>query len=70
MSFKYINHAETLASTSSSTLSNMFESSYTKTLNSTDLELVEKNPQAAWKLPSVNPIQVYADLSMFKRSCF
>ena len=43
----------------------MFESSSNKTLNSADLELVEKNPQAAWKLPSVNPSQVYADLSMF-----
>ena len=64
MSFKDIKHVESLASTSSSTLSDMFESSSTKTLNS-DLEIAEKNPQAAWKLPSVNPSQVYADLNTF-----
>ena len=50
MSFKDIKHAESLASTSSSSLSDMFESSSTKTLNSADLELVEQNLQAAWKL--------------------
>ena len=55
MSFKDIKHAESLASTSSSALSDMFESSSTKTLNSADLELVEKNPQADWKLPSIKP---------------
>ena len=49
MSFKDIKHAESLASTSSFALSDMFESSSTKTLNSADLELVEKNPQATWK---------------------
>ena len=65
MSFKDIKHAEYLASTKSSALSDMFESSSTKTLNFVDLELVEKNPQAAWKLPSVNPSQVYADFNMF-----
>ena len=65
MYFKDIKHVESLASTSSSSLSDMFESSSTKTLNSADLELVEKNPQASWKLPSVNPSQVYADLNMF-----
>ena len=65
MSFKDIKHVESLASTSSSALSDMFESSSTKTLNYVDLELVEQNPQAAWKLPTVNPSEVYADLNMF-----
>ena len=65
MSFKDTKHVESLAPTSSSALSDMFESSSTKTLNYADLELEEKNPQAAWKLPSVNPSQVYADLNMF-----
>ena len=65
MYFKDIKHAESLESTSSFALSDMFESSSTKTLNSANIELVEKNPQAAWKLPSVNPSQVYADLNMF-----
>ena len=65
MYFKYIKHVESLASTSSSALSDMFESSSTKTLNFADLELVEQNPQSPWKLPSVNPSQVYADLNMF-----
>ena len=65
MSFKDTKHVEALASASSSAFSDMFESSSTKTLNFSDLELVEKNPQAAWKLPSVNPSQVYADLNMF-----
>ena len=65
MSFKDIKHVETIASTSSSALSYMFKSCSTTTLNSADLELVEKNPQAAWKLPSVNPSHIYADLNIF-----
>jgi hypothetical protein len=30
-----------------------------------DIEEVEINPQAAWKLPSISPSKVYQDLNMF-----
>ena len=65
VSFKYIKNAKDLASRISSDLSKIFESCSTTTLNLADIELVEQNPQVAWKLPSVAPRKFYADLNMF-----
>lgn len=65
VSFRYIKNDEDLASPSSFSLSDMFQSCSTTTLNTIDIEIVGQIPQEASKLPQVAPSQVYADLNMF-----
>jgi len=65
MSFKDIKRSEEDAETSTSGLESMFSLSRSQTINQADIEIVEENPQAAWKLPSISPSQVYQDLNMF-----
>jgi hypothetical protein len=43
----------------------MFSLSRSETINQANIEVVEENPQAAWKLPSISPSKVYQDLNMF-----
>jgi hypothetical protein len=63
MSFKEVRDVE--CSTSESSLSSMFSDNHTECLNKANIEVVESQPQAAWKLPAISPNQVYNDLSMF-----
>jgi hypothetical protein len=43
----------------------MFSLSRSQSINHANIEEVETNPQAAWKLPTYNPSKVYQDLNMF-----
>ena len=53
------------ASTSGSDgLASMFSLSRSQTINEANMELVEENPQVAWKLPAISPAKVYQDLNM------
>jgi hypothetical protein len=68
MSFRDIERSEeeTEASTSGQDgLVSMFSLSRSQSINEANMEIVEENPQAAWKLPAINPSQVYKDLTMF-----
>jgi hypothetical protein len=43
----------------------MFSLSRSPSVNQADIEIVEENPQAAWKLPAIEPGKIYKDLSAF-----
>ena len=43
----------------------MFFDNNVECLNQANIEVVESQPQAAWRLPDISPNQVYSHLSMF-----
>jgi hypothetical protein len=72
MSFREIKESELAEEASTSghsgeenSLASMFSLSRSPTINEANMEIVEENPQAAWKLPAIDPAKVYNDLSMF-----
>jgi hypothetical protein len=68
VSFRDIKNAEeasTSGNDSVNSLESMFSLSRSQSINHADIEEVETNPQAAWKLPAINPSKVYQDLNMF-----
>jgi hypothetical protein len=65
MSFRELRESEETSTSGSDGLAGMFELSRSSTVNEANLEIVEENPQAACKLPSIDPSKVYKDLSMF-----
>ena len=63
LSFKEVRDVE--FNTSESSLSSMFSDNNFECLNQANIEVVESQPQATWRLPDISPNQVYSDLSMF-----
>jgi hypothetical protein len=58
MSFRELRESEETSTSGSDGLAGMFELSRSSTVNEDKLEIVEENPQAAWKLPSIDPSYV------------
>lgn len=68
MSFRDIKRTEEESEASTSGqegLANMFSLSKSQSINEANMEIVEENPQATWKLPAINPSHVYKNLNMF-----
>lgn len=68
MSFRDIKRTEEELEASTSGqegLANMFSLSKSQSINEANMEIVEENPQATWKLPAINPSHVYKNLNMF-----
>jgi hypothetical protein len=68
MSFREIRESEQEnepSTSGSDALGSMFSMSRSSSVNQADFDLVEESPQAAWKLPQINPAKVYKDLTPF-----
>ena len=62
MSFREIRESEQEnepSTSGSDALGSMFSMSRSGSVNQADLELIEESPQAAWKLPHIEPSRVY-----------
>jgi hypothetical protein len=65
MSFREIRENEETSTSGSEGLANMFSLSRSSSTNQAEIEIIEENPQAAWKLPAIDPARIYKDLSAF-----